>query len=680
NVQLVDMEVIIDSLTHTWDADLDIYFISPFGDTLELSTDNGGSGDNYIGTVFDDQATTPITAGSAPFTGVFQPEGYPPGFGQWNGMDPNGDWMLYIMDDFSGDDGTLHEWSILVTVAVPGAPTATLPFMEGFNDTTVGIPNGWTQLDMDGGDEVPGADWTITDATVANVAPYEGIGYIANNFQAANSQGLIDEWLITPQLLNYQSGMELSFWLNHVDNIWPDSVMVLVSTTGNDPADFTMIDYINCPTVWTEYRYNLENYGVSPGDNFYIAFRYYIVDGGSFGNSSNYFGMDLVTVDFPPVQLDPPTNVSAVAGDSYVDLFWGPPPISGDTVTVEYHDGSFESQLGCSAAGACELAVRFTPSAYPAQLLGFQFTQQNGSTSPVDMHVYLDPAGSVSGPQAPPDYVYAGLGGSDGTYTMMIPDMIFIPSGDFYLGALEVNGFIGMALDTTNQNANLDRNWASVDGGNTFDWLFNVVGGNPLLYGNLAISAFVLTPNGLEVVYPNVDKVIAENTPEFTAPTITDFKLNRQAGIEFLKQHGQHQFMAAPAAVQGQQVAAGDVIAAESIANPSAQLEQKMAEAVATHPITAGENGGSTPPALNPAGVTGYNIYRSTDGVTFSLLASVDSSMLTYHDAAVTNGTTYWYYLTTVYPQGESGPSDTVSATPMPAPTEDLATHTTPKF
>ena len=676
-VQIADMEVIIDSLTHTWDSDLDIYFFSPYGDTLELSADIGGSGDNYIGTVFDDQATQSITAGTAPFTGIFQPEGYPPGFGQWTDLDPNGDWVLSITDDFSGDDGTLHQWSIFLTLAVAPPPsTATLPFMEGFNDTSLTIPNGWLQIDMDGGDEVPGVGWTITDVPVANVSPYEGIGYIFDNYLAANAQGLIDEWLITPQLLNYQSGMELSFYLNHVDGPWPDSVMVLVSTTGNDPADFTMIDYINCPIVWTEYRYNLENYGVNPGDNFYIAFRYYIVDGGSFGNSSNFFGMDLVTIDYPPQPLDPPTNLTAVAGDGYVDLFWAPPSAgAGDTVSIAYHDSTFESQLGCNAAGVCELAVRFTPTDYPVQLLGFEFTQQNNSSSLVDMRVYLDPAGSVSGPPAPPDFVYTGLGGGDGTYQVWVADQIFLTSGDLYLGAMEVNGFMGLAMDTDNQNAYLDRNWASVDGGNTFDWLVNVVGGDPTLYGNLSITAIVLTPSGLQKLYPNVEQVVAENTPPAKERTLTDIKLARLAGQEFLKKNAKGHFMTT-GENDALETGAKEV---PTLPNPASQVEQQIRDAQAVHPIVAGE-GNSTPVMLNPAGVQQYNIYRSTDGNTFAVIDSVDSTMLTYTDNNVTNGTTYWYYVTAVYPQGESSPSDTVQATPMAAPQEDLATHTTPKY
>ena len=63
------------NLTHTSTGELDIFLVSPSGAVLELSTDNGGSGDNFTNTVFRDNAPTSITAGTAPFTGSFRPEG-----------------------------------------------------------------------------------------------------------------------------------------------------------------------------------------------------------------------------------------------------------------------------------------------------------------------------------------------------------------------------------------------------------------------------------------------------------------------------------------------------------------------------------------------------------------------------------------------------------------------------
>jgi len=97
------------NLTHTWDADLDIFLKGPNGTQVELSTDNGTSGDNYSNTVFDDDATNIITAGTAPFTGSYKPEGL---LSSFNGLSILGDWTLIIQDDTNNDGGTLINWGL----------------------------------------------------------------------------------------------------------------------------------------------------------------------------------------------------------------------------------------------------------------------------------------------------------------------------------------------------------------------------------------------------------------------------------------------------------------------------------------------------------------------------------------------------------------------------------------
>lgn len=102
-------------LSHTFDADLDMFLIGPGGSpTVELSTDNGGSGDNYgsgatncagAHTVFNDEAGTLITAGVAPFAGAFRPEGL---LSDFDGRAQNGNWTLRIIDDEAPDSGTVH--------------------------------------------------------------------------------------------------------------------------------------------------------------------------------------------------------------------------------------------------------------------------------------------------------------------------------------------------------------------------------------------------------------------------------------------------------------------------------------------------------------------------------------------------------------------------------------------
>ncbi len=115
---VTDVNVTIGSIVHTYDADLDIYIEHPDDTAVELSTDNGGSGDNYTNTVFDDEAATAITAGAAPFTGSYRPEG---SLTALDGKTSAGAWQLRIYDDASQDTGTLQSWSLTLC----GAPAGT---------------------------------------------------------------------------------------------------------------------------------------------------------------------------------------------------------------------------------------------------------------------------------------------------------------------------------------------------------------------------------------------------------------------------------------------------------------------------------------------------------------------------------------------------------------------------
>lgn len=110
-------QVVIDSITHTFDGDLDVFLVSPAGDSIELFTDVGSSGDNFIGTLLTDTAAISITAGTAPFTGAFRPEASVPpvnSFAYFNGSNAMGNWILRIRDDAGGDVGILHRWSIII--------------------------------------------------------------------------------------------------------------------------------------------------------------------------------------------------------------------------------------------------------------------------------------------------------------------------------------------------------------------------------------------------------------------------------------------------------------------------------------------------------------------------------------------------------------------------------------
>ena len=110
---IVDVDVELD-ITHLWDEDLDVFLRAPDGTLVELFTDVGGWGENFNGTILDDEASLSITEASAPFTGSFRPEG---DLSVLDGKSITGTWILKVTDDSGTISGTLNSWSLIVEVA-----------------------------------------------------------------------------------------------------------------------------------------------------------------------------------------------------------------------------------------------------------------------------------------------------------------------------------------------------------------------------------------------------------------------------------------------------------------------------------------------------------------------------------------------------------------------------------
>ena len=67
-----------------------------------------------------------------------------------------------------------------------------------------------------------------------------------------------------------------------------------------------------------------------------------------------------------------------------------------------------------------------------------------------------------------------------------------------------------------------------------------------------------------------------------------------------------------------------------------------------------------------PVDIDEYLIYRSLDNISFENIGNTDGTTLSYIDEDVINSTTYYYYVTAVYPSGgESSPTNIVIATPV---------------
>jgi len=110
---LADVNLLIDTVIHTNDADLEMYLIHQ-GVTDTAVYQVGGNGDNFIGTILDDGASIPIINGTAPFTGSYKPV---KPLSQFVNLEPAGVWILRIYDRAAGNTGTLKAWGLSVIIS-----------------------------------------------------------------------------------------------------------------------------------------------------------------------------------------------------------------------------------------------------------------------------------------------------------------------------------------------------------------------------------------------------------------------------------------------------------------------------------------------------------------------------------------------------------------------------------
>jgi subtilisin-like proprotein convertase family protein len=100
--------------THTFAQDLTLFVTSPSGTSRNVTSGNGSNGDHYVNTLFIDSATTLISAGTAPFTGSYQPE---EALSAWASQPAAGYWFGDLRDTANMDGGVFTELSLGLCVA-----------------------------------------------------------------------------------------------------------------------------------------------------------------------------------------------------------------------------------------------------------------------------------------------------------------------------------------------------------------------------------------------------------------------------------------------------------------------------------------------------------------------------------------------------------------------------------
>ncbi|MBK6640460.1 MAG: proprotein convertase P-domain-containing protein [Bacteroidetes bacterium] len=129
------------NLLHNNDYHLTIQIVAPDGTTIDLSMNNGGTGNNYTNTCFSGNAITSITAGSAPFSGNYIAQGILGNVN--NGQNGNGTWQLKIRDQNFGTSGTLLGWNMTF------GNNPALPFVFSYSNLPIVVlnTNGQTIVD-----------------------------------------------------------------------------------------------------------------------------------------------------------------------------------------------------------------------------------------------------------------------------------------------------------------------------------------------------------------------------------------------------------------------------------------------------------------------------------------------------------------------------------------------------
>jgi subtilisin-like proprotein convertase family protein len=142
NTTTFGVETICLNLTHTYLADLTIQIVAPDGTIKNLASGIGGGDDDMTNTCFNANATTSISAGTAPFTGTYIPMGQMGAVN--NGQNPNGTWYLRVSDNYGADEGILIDW----TLTFGSAPADYFEFSESDLPIVVINTNGNT-IDYD---------------------------------------------------------------------------------------------------------------------------------------------------------------------------------------------------------------------------------------------------------------------------------------------------------------------------------------------------------------------------------------------------------------------------------------------------------------------------------------------------------------------------------------------------
>lgn len=249
------------NILHPNDADIDIFLVGSSGKFIELSTDNGGTGDNYTNTCFVLDTTFKIQNGTAPFTGDYFPEG------SWSDLDGetiNSSWTLVVSDDAAGNNGTLLDWSIhfapIYNLTYQWSPTDSVTCT---NCPETGLhPDSTTQYFV----KVTDTYGCITeDSATVTVIPQ--IEKPTGNCANVTSNSMSINWSAIPNSVGYEINIDNTGWITlnnstfnyNINNLAEGQTVLVQLRTLDALCPPSAIDTVQCATLVCTMAANLGN-------------------------------------------------------------------------------------------------------------------------------------------------------------------------------------------------------------------------------------------------------------------------------------------------------------------------------------------------------------------------------------------------------------------------------------
>ena len=216
----------------------------------------------------------------------------------------------------------------------PTATPTSCDLIEGFENVTTLVPNGWVMLNRSlrlgttGWFQANSNFGWLGGSGTFGAQSGSPVSYIAANFLNGSGQATISNWLLTPPV-TLQNGAKFSFWTRTgTSPVFPDRLQVRMSTNGTsqdvgttatDVGDFTTLlldinpTYTTSgyPNVWTNFLVTLSGLGGPVTGR--LAFRYFVENGGPSGANSDYIGIDAVAYGCngnPPTPSPTPSPTS----------------------------------------------------------------------------------------------------------------------------------------------------------------------------------------------------------------------------------------------------------------------------------------------------------------------------------------------------------------------------------